>query len=222
MLPIPLKPLFTRLLLLILWAMGGLLLAQCAKEEPPLEPLRSDLMMVRTDARAVITDLVTDEGKRLSVTNQLRGVRADTTYRVLATYRPIESSSQVWVRHVVRIPTANPVQLKEQELRDAPVQLLSLWKSKTFLNLRFGIPKSFHGEHTIGWAFRGLLQQADGHRKLQLQLYHNAHADRQDYSQEAYLSCPLEPFSQWLLAGRDSIVVQLNTLKGVHTQTFAY
>ena len=99
---------------------------------------------------------------------------------------------------------------------------MSLWKSKTFLNLRFGIPKSFHGQHTIGWAYRGIIQQTDGHRLLRLQLYHNAYADRNDYYEDAYLSCPLQSFSQWLTAGRDSIVLEVNTYQGRYTKVFPY
>lgn len=216
------KPFFSRFFLLILWGVGSLLLVQCDKDDAPLPALRSDLLLARTDAQGRVAQLITDEGEILLPTHSIRGVHSDTTYRVLAVYHRLEASKQVEVRQMVQIPTAPPVQLDEKQLQDAPIQLLSLWKSKTFLNLRFGIPRSFHGQHTIGWALRGVTQRADGHRLLRLQLYHNEHADRNDYYEEAYLSCPLQPFSQWLTAGRDSIVLVVNTYQGRYTAVFPY
>ena len=201
-----------------LWGVGSLLLVQCGKDEDLLPALRTDLLLVRTDAQGRVMQLITDEGESLQPVHSIRGSRSDTTYRVLAVYHRLEASTQVEVRQLVRIPTAPPVVMDEQQQQDAPIQLLSLWKSKTFLNLRFGIPKSFHGQHTIGWAYRGIIQQTDGHRLLRLQLYHNAYADYED----AYLSCPLQSFSQWLTAGRDSIVLEINTYQGRYTKVFPY
>lgn len=217
-----LKPFFSHFVLLILCGVGSLLLVQCGKDEVPLPALRSDLLLARTNAQGVVTQLITDEGESLQPVHSIRGSRSDTTYRVLAVYHRLEASTQVEVRQLVRIPTAPPVVMDEQQLQTAPIQLLSLWKSKTFLNLRFGIPKSFRGQHTIGWAFRGVTQHADGHRLLRLQLYHNAHDDRNDYYEDAYLSCPLQPFAQWLTAGRDSIVLDVNTYQGHHTAVFPF
>ena len=57
---------------------------------------------------------------------------------------------------------------------------------------------------------------------FRLQLYHNAHDDRNDYYEDAYLSCPLQPFAQWLTAGRDSIVLDVNTYQGQHTAVFPF
>ena len=205
-----LKPIFSRFILLILWGVGSLLLVQCGKDEELLPALRTDLLLVRTDAQGRVMRVITDEGEILFPSQPI-GV-----------YHRHEASAQVEVRHLVQIPTAPPVQLDEKQQQDAPIQLLSLWKSKTFLNLRFGIPKSFHGQHTIGWAYRGIIQQTDGHRLLRLQLYHNAYADRNDYYEDAYLSCPLQSFSQWLTAGRDSIVLEVNTYQGRYTKVFPY
>jgi hypothetical protein len=217
-----LKPIFSRFILFILWGVGSLLLVQCGKDEDLLPALRTDLLLVRTDAQGRVMQLITDEGEILFPSQPIGGGRTDTTYRVLAVYHRHEASAQVEVRHLVQIPTAPPVQLDEKQQQDAPIQLLSLWKSKTFLNLRFGIPKSFHGQHTIGWAYRGIIQQPDGHRLLHLQLYHNAYADRNDYYEDAYLSCPLQSFSQWLTAGRDSIALEVNTYQGRYTKVFPY
>ncbi len=217
-----LKPIFSRFVLLILWGVGSLLLVQCGKDEDSLPALRTDLLLVRTDAQGRVMQLITDEGEILFPSQSISSGRIDTTYRVLAVYRRLDASAQVEVRHMVQIPTAPPVQLEEKQLQDAPIQLLSLWKSKNFLNLRFGIPKSIHGQHTIGWAYRGITQQADGYRLLRLQLYHNAHADRNDYYEEAYLSCPLQSFSRWLTVGRDSIVLEVNTYQGRYTKVFPY
>ena len=107
-------------------------------------------------------------------------------------------------------------------MRTAPIQLLSLWKTPNYINLRFGIPKSFKGNHIIGWSFRGISSTHNGHRKLHLQLYHDAHADRNDYFEETYLSCPIQSFSQWLTPRVDSIALNINTVKGQYQAVFPY
>ncbi len=127
-----LKPIFSRFILFILWGVGSLLLVQCGKDEDLLPALRTDLLLVRTDAQGRVMQLITDEGEILFPSQPIGGGRTDTTYRVLAVYHRHEASAQVEVRHLVQIPTAPPVQLDEKQQQDAPIQLLSLWKSKTF------------------------------------------------------------------------------------------
>ena len=138
-----LKHLFIRLILLILWSGGMLLLTQCNKDEAPLESYRSELLMVHTTSHGDIDKLLTDKGQVLLPTNSLRGVRPDTTYRALATFRYVTDSKRVELRQVVLIPTALPISIKEEAMRTAPIQLLSLWKTPNYINLRFGIPKTF-------------------------------------------------------------------------------
>ena len=222
MLSSTLKHLFIRLLLLILWSGGMLLLTQCNKDEAPLESYRSELLMVHTTSHGDIDKLLTDEGQVLHPTNILQGVRPDTTYRALATFRYVTDSKRVELRQVVLIPTALPIRIKEEAMRTAPIQLLSLWKTPNYINLRFGIPKSFKGNHIIGWSFRGISSTHNGHRKLHLQLYHDDHADRSDYFEETYLSCPIQQFSQWLVPGVDSIALNINTVKGQYQAVFPY
>lgn len=215
-------PLLLRLVLLLSVVSSSVLLVQCADDEQPLPALRTDLMMARTNSQGIVTVLLTDDGKTLQPTQALRGWRADTTYRVMAVYEDLAASSQVAVRQLLQIPTAAPIVLRDGELQNDPVRLFALWKSGNFINLRFGIPKSYDGKHTIGWVFRGISQQTAGHRLLRLQLFHNAHGDRSDYDEEAYLSCPLQGFAQQLTTGRDSIVLEINTTQGQFTRTFPY
>lgn len=215
-------PSLLQLLLCLSVVCSSALLVQCADDEQPLPALRTELMMARTDAQGIVTALLTDAGKSLQPTQPLRGWRADTTYRVMATYESIAASSQVAVRQLLQIPTAAPLVLQSGEMRTDAIRLLALWKSSTFVNLRFGIPKSYDGKHTVGWIFRSISQQPDGHRLLRLQLYHDAHNDRSDYDEEAYLSCQLNGFAQQLTAGRDSIVLSINTTQGHFTRTFPY
>ena len=127
MLSSTLKHLFIRLILLILWSGGMLLLTQCNKDEAPLESYRSELLMVHTTSHGDIDKLLTDEGQVLHPNNTLQGVRPDTTYRALATFRFITDGKRIELRQVVLIPTALPIRSKEEAMRTAPIQLLSLW-----------------------------------------------------------------------------------------------
>ena len=95
-----LKPFFSRFILLILWGVGSLLLVQCDKDEDLLPALRTDLLLVRTDAQGRVMQLITDEGEILFPSQPISGGRTDTTYRVLAVYHRHEASAQVEVRHL--------------------------------------------------------------------------------------------------------------------------
>lgn len=225
----PLRAPLSSFIALIILCGCGFFFAQCSDDESPLPALQSELLMVRTDGAGRVATLHTDEGEHLLLSNNIQGLRRDTTYRVLATFRKdgttlgsATTTQHVWVQQLLPIPTAPPLQLKSEEIKRDPVVLLALWHKGDYLNLRFAIPRSVRGQHTIGWALQGVAQYPDGHRRLQLLLYHNAHGDRNDYTEEAYLSCPLRSFSQWLTPGRDSIALSINTPNGTVTQVRPY
>ena len=84
-----------------------LLLTQCNKDEAPLESYRSELLMVHTTSHGDIDKLLTDEGQVLLPTNALRGVRPDTAYRALATFRYVNDSKRVEDRKSTRLNSSH-------------------------------------------------------------------------------------------------------------------
>lgn len=179
-------------------------------------PLLSEFADVVTDASGAFTHIHTDKGESLPIVNSSElmadGVTPDTLYRVLSRYEPVEGGAKLYSLQAIPAPYAQPVDSFPEGIKADAVEMQSIWRGGNYLNMIL-LVKAQDGKHIFSFVEDSLTTSSVGVRTLYLSLYHDAGGDVQAYTQKAYLSVPLQPYSSLLSSG-DSIVFSIPTTSG--------
>lgn len=206
-----------------LFAFVGLLLGLMAcneSDEAPLAAIRYELGEMRTNAQGKPILVRLDNGQFVQPEQTLPPLQTDSTYRILVGYYPTaDGTVKSWQLSPILAPLPSP-HLSAENV--APVHLLALWRSPRYINLRVGIARSHSGQHSMGFIDQGTTTHPDGRRTLALQLYHHAHGDRKDYTQEYYFSCPIHQLNTRLRSGIDSLSFSVLTDEGMKNTRYLY
>lgn len=186
---------------LILMLSGFLL--SCSDDDGKVGNLKLSFVDLQTDGEGNTTTMQTDDGQTFTVTNPLTRLRPDTTYRYVVYYE-LNAGGVRLASHVAAV-AGKPATLSPAERVTHPVQVESIWRSGKYINLVLNI-KGKDGGHTLGFIDNGISLAPSGTRYLDLQLYHNAHNDREAYFHNVYASCLLRSYDDRLRPGRDSIL----------------
>ncbi|WP_158608355.1 NigD-like C-terminal domain-containing protein [Alloprevotella sp. OH1205_COT-284] len=198
----------------------GLLLAACNDDDAPFPPWRFELCELTTDARGTVEQVRFDDGRSLSPLQPISALRPDTLYRALALYLST-TDGKADLRRLSNVVSPMPKTF-EAGIRTAPVEIITLWRTKRYLNLRIGVPRNEGKKHYFGFANHGIKRHDNGRRCLHLELYHERIGTEVHYYEETFLSCPLYPYADQLTRGTDSVAITINTPTGRqrHAMTF--
>ena len=203
--------------------LSAVLLSACGKEDYVYPNLITEMTCLKTDAEGFGTQIVTDQGIvwQLQEGNRTDSLTADSTYRVVSRFAPInETEAQAYAFWKVIAPLPKPEWQYESTHID-PVSLQSIWRSGDYLNMVLQVLVK-DKEHELSFIENDLRTNANGKRTLMLTLYHDRKGDVEGFYQKFYLSVPLWHYQDKLNEG-DNIVFQLNTYKeGVIQRTFTY
>lgn len=197
-----------------------MLLSACSDDETTLPSYVEGLADLTTNAAGRATSLVTDEGETLALSNEVSGLRPDTTYRILAAYLPGEGSAAL--NSYARILAPEVMKYKDEYVTTDPLSVTSCWRGASYINLRLNITGSATGTHYFGFHETEFRRNADGSATMCVVLIHDQNDDPLYYSRETYLSLPLQPLSSLLTTGRDSVRLSVKTFDGEYVRTFAY
>ena len=199
------------------------LLSACGKEDYVYPNLITEMACLKTDGNGIGTQIVTDHGIvwLLQKDNRPDSLTADSTYRVVSRFAPLNDSEvQAYAFWKVIAPLPKP-EMEYETIHTAPVSMQSIWRSGDYLNMVLHV-KVKDQEHELSFIENGITSNTDGSQTLMLTLFHNRKGDVEGFDQKFYLSIPLWHYQKTLNKG-DQIVFQLNTYQeGITSRTFIY
>ena len=200
-----------------------MLFSACGKEDYVYPNLITEMACLKTDGNGIGTQIVTDHGIvwLLQKDNRPDSLTADSTYRVVSRFAPLNDSEvQAYAFWKVIAPLPKP-EMEYETIHTAPVSIQSIWRSGDYLNMVLHI-KVKDQEHELSFIENGITSNTDGSQTLMLTLFHDRKGDVEGFDQKFYLSIPLWHYQKTLNKG-DQIVFQLNTYQeGITSRTFIY
>ena len=206
---------------LILFA--ALVLTSCGEEVYVYPNLVTEMVCLKTDNQGFGTHFVTDEGRTWHLPKDSRpdSLTADSTYRVVSRYAPINETDAKAYSFYKTISTLPQPESEYEIIHTDPVSIQSIWRSGDYLNMVLQIMVKDQ-KHELSFIENGIAENADGTQTLTLTLYHDRKGDVEGYNEKYYLSIPLWHY-QGILNKGDQIVLQLKTYKqGMTSRNYTY
>ena len=200
-----------------------LLFAACGEDEYVYPDLITEMVCLKTNANGIGTAFITDAGSvwHLQEGNRPNKLTADSTYRVVSRYAPINDTEAKAYSFHQTISSLPKPEHEYKNIHTDPVSIQSIWRSGDYLNLVLQIMVKDQ-EHRLAFIDHGITPNADGTQTLTLTLYHDRKYDIEGFDEKVYLSVPLWHYKEKLNKG-DTIVFRLNTYKeGMTSRTFIY
>ena len=201
----------------------ALFFTSCGEEEYVFPDLVTEMVCLKTDNHGYGTHFVTDEGHvwHLAKGNQPDSLTADSTYRVVSRYAPLNDTDAKAYSFYKTISTLPRKQDEFASIHTDPVSIQSIWRSGNYLNMVLQIMVKDQ-KHELSFIEEGITLNADNTQTLTLTLFHNRKGDIEGYNEKYYLSIPLWHYQGKLNKG-DQIVLNLNTYKeGRTSRTYTY
>lgn len=192
--------------------------ASCTDEDDgyTYPPLLSEFADVCTDEAGLFTYLLADNGERFCIVNSTElkadSVTPDTIYRTISRYERVEGGIKLYSMQAISASPAVKSEAFADGVKADPVEMQSIWRGGSYLNMIL-LVKSQNKRHAFHFVEDTLTTSPTGTRILRLRLSHDAGDDLQAYTQKAYLSLPLSPYSSLLVPG-DSILLSIPTTRG--------
>lgn len=200
------------IVIFLLIALCAFMVMGCSSDDADdvLASYKYVLCEATTDAEKHITTLRYDDGSEWAVTNVAEATTADTTYRVEAAVIEDIDGRHVTLGGLSPVVSPLPFLRLPQQIHHDPVEVVSLWRSLRYVNMRIAIRRGGL-PHGIGFCDDGIVQYPDGRKTRCFSLYHDQNGDPENYSSEYILSCPVYQYADQLTAGRDSIRFVIHT-----------
>ena len=203
--------------------LAALLFTSCGEEEYVFPDLVTEMVCLKTDANGYGTHFITDKGHtwNLQKGNQPNKLTADSTYRVVSRYAPLNDTDAQAYSFYQTISNLPKPAGEYESIHTDPVSIQSIWRSGDYLNMVLQI-KVKDQKHDLSFIDNGITTNADGTQTLALTLYHDRKGDVEGFDEKHYLSIPLWHYQDKLNKG-DQIVFQLNTYKeGMTSRNYTY
>lgn len=189
------------------------------EDEHYMPAYTQDLAEMTTNVHGMAKMLIFDDGRKMKIVNQLGGLTPDSLYRIRALYVPTEDGVELRGAQLVVAPLT--LRMDPLLVKTEPVELKAIWGSPRYVNMLLGV-KSGGGSQMIGFIENGIVEMADGIKKLSITLFHDQIDDPLYYTQDVYASCPIYPYAYDLVSGRDSVEMIIHTFKGITRKSFLY
>ena len=203
--------------------LAALLFTSCGEEEYVFPDLVTEMVCLKTDANGYGTHFITDKGHtwNLQKGNQPNKLTADSTYRVVSRYAPLNDTDAQAYSFYQTISNLPKPAGEYESIHTDPVSIQSIWRSGDYLNMVLQI-KVKDQKHDLSFIDNGITTNDDGTQTLALTLYHDRKGDVEGFDEKHYLSIPLWHYQDKLNKG-DQIVFQLNTYKeGMTSRNYTY
>lgn len=190
----------------------------CSDDEKTVDDYAQAFAELTTDATGRATNITFDDGKSYALNNDVSGLEASKTYRILALY--LIENGGVSLTNYATILTAEATRYEESKLVYDPVTVLACWQSGHYVNLRMSLKATNQGVHLFGFQLGTAVTNADGTHTLAIDLVHDQNNDPQSYARTAYLSLPLRPLVEAYASTADSVAISVKTFDGTKRYAF--
>ena len=203
--------------------LATLLFASCGEEEYVFPNLVTEMVCLKTDANGSGTHFITDEGHvwHLLKDNQPNKLTADSTYRVVSRYAPLNDTEAKAYSFYKTISSLPKPESDYETIHTDPASIQSIWRSGDYLNMVLLISVK-NQEHELSFIENDIVENTDSTKTLVLTLFHDRKGDVEGFDEKCYLSVPLWHYEGVLNKG-DQIILQLNTYKeGMTSRSYTY
>lgn len=199
-------------------------LAACKEDTYVYPDVLTEFVCLQTNEQGNAARLITDDGQTLALDTRNRhdSLACDSVYRTVSMYLPTEEgSAKLYQCRLVTSPLPKPADKFVKGIHTDPIDIQSIWRSGDYLNMIL-LAKVKIWPHFYHFIDEGISRSSNGHRTLQLRLYHHQNADEPAFTERVYLSVPLWAYRDSLSAG-DSVRFFLNTFEEGETyREFVY
>ena len=213
---------FCHFCILLLTAL--VLLPSCTKDENTVPFNISGFFTANTDSKAHIYKLTDDMGNVYNVENNdfiidyyNSGTLArDTTVRVVATLYAEDDGKYTISSKTLPISTIAPNYNPNHKEGHDPIKLKSIYIGGGHLNVVLGImTENGQGRHELFY----MLKNDPEH--IRFKVYHNAHGDNPVYTQNIYLSIPLN-LPEYNIQKNDTVLFSYTSFEGDCVEKVVY
>ena len=185
--------------LYMIWLWGLLLLmAACGDDDYYYPSVKMEFVTIEAGDDGRIRTLIPDKGDILSVSQDLTGstISPNTSRRVMSNYETMEEGAKIYSLQSLLTPTPKPKDdpaFKDKEGKD-PVEVVSIWLGRDYLNMILNLKVSTGKGHTFG-----IIEdksELETTRSVDMLLYHDADSDEEYYNRRAYISVPLKQYAE--------------------------
>lgn len=157
-----------------------------------------------TNSEGTMVKIVLDNETELPLSNPQTGLKPNVTYRALAGFALDNGKVRLY-----SLKSATLLGDSTSVAQCDPVNVVSLWQTRRYINLHL-MPKT-QDQGTHSWGF---ITDSIRGRHAYLRLHHRQGNDPTAYSTDLYASLPLA------LVDADTITLRIRTFSGTKEQTF--
>lgn len=193
------------LLLLCIYMVAG-----CSSDDEVLPAYEGRLCEIVTDGAGRGYLLRDDDGGEAAIGNVLKGLAADSVYRVFVLMVKGEGGA-VTLKSAQSIFSVFPHEAHADDVmgNDA-LEVITAWRSPRYVNLRVALMTDGLQKHMLDFIDEGTRANADGTLTKCIRLCHDQNGAARNYREEGYVSCPIYQYSEELRSGTDSIRLVAN------------
>lgn len=197
-----------------IWLWGLLVLVTACGEDDYYYPsVKLEYVTIEAGEDGRIQTLLPDKGASLPVLEDRTGssISPNTSRRVMSNYEVVSGGVKIYSLQSLITPVPKPEDdpVYENGVKTDPVEVVSIWLGRDYLNMILNLKVSTGKGHTFGIVEDTSELETKG--IVDMLLYHDANSDEEYYNRRAYISVPL---SQYIDTNNpEQIKIKFNTCK---------
>lgn len=191
-----------------------LLLVSCSDDEYNYPSVRRDFLTVVSGDNGYLEMLIPDKGESLTVSEDRTkskitpngSIRVVSNYEVLSLKGGAQAARIYGISSVVA-PSPKLAVDFPQGVKTDPVDVLSIWMGRGYLNMILNIKTENSQQHLFHFVEEDVALN-NGVKTVTILLYHDAGSGEEFYTKRAYLSIPLEKYVDAMEPVTEKVVVK--------------
>lgn len=197
-----------------IWLWGLLvLMTACGEDDYYYPSVKLEYVTIEAGEDGRIQTLLPDKGASLPVLEDRTGssISPNTSRRVMSNYEVVSGGVKIYSLQSLITPVPKPEDdpVYENGVKTDPVEVVSIWLGRDYLNMILNLKVSTGKGHTFGIVEDTSELETKG--IVDMLLYHDANSDEEYYNRRAYISVPLAQYID--RENPEQIKIKFNTCK---------
>lgn len=197
-----------------IWLWGLLvLMTACGEDDYYYPSVKLEYVTIEAGEDGRIQTLLPDKGASLPVLEDRTGssISPNTSRRVMSNYEVVSGGVKIYSLQSLITPVPKPEDdpVYENGVKTDPVEVVSIWLGRDYLNMILNLKVSTGKGHTFGIVEDTSELETKG--IVDMLLYHDANSDEEYYNRRAYISVPLAQYID--RENLEQIKIKFNTCK---------
>lgn len=180
-----------------IWLWGLLvLMTACGEDDYYYPSVKLEYVTIEAGEDGRIQTLLPDKGASLPVLEDRTGssISPNTSRRVMSNYEVVSGGVKIYSLQSLITPMPKPEDdpVYENGVKTDPVEVVSIWLGRDYLNMILNLKVSTGKGHTFGIVED--TSELETKSIVDMLLYHDANSDEEYYNRRAYISVPLAQY----------------------------